>query len=296
MELGSSLVLGSIGYLINGPWTAALGAVLGFLIMFVAYKYRPEVGEPLSEVLRAIPPASMDAWEGTREPVELPISDPHLAMLRERQRLEAELQPLVEIQEGGVRVTPALRLLPDDISRRGQKIVQLRRDIAVIDARLGQSSPMDTQGPEIMVSLSADFQFVIHNIRGGTAEKVDVELWHGNREWLFEGPPIPYIEEGKKQEVPTRLLVIQTKTTRSVSDSTVFPRNMKEFCRVIATEADQEEFSLNQNFALFYFNNRGAHFTRDFVLRYFFFTEDMSVFSLGPAKVITRREIRRLSP
>jgi hypothetical protein len=63
-------------------------------------------------------------------------SDPFINMLRERQRLEAELRPLLDIEECGIKVVPAIKVGKDESDFRREKIEQLRRDIAVINEQI----------------------------------------------------------------------------------------------------------------------------------------------------------------
>jgi len=77
--------------------------------------------------------------EGATQP-NTESSNPRLALIRERQRLEDELLPLVEIEEGAIQVHPKIMLVPDESDYRKQKIAQIRRDIADIDRHLGSPS------------------------------------------------------------------------------------------------------------------------------------------------------------
>lgn len=65
---------------------------------------------------------------------------PFLALLRERQRLEDELQPLLEIEEAGIQVVPAIKIGKDESDYRREKIEHLRRDIAAVNAQIDSLS------------------------------------------------------------------------------------------------------------------------------------------------------------
>jgi hypothetical protein len=63
-------------------------------------------------------------------------SDPILVLIRERQRLEAELQPLLEIEESGIKVIPAMKIGKDESDYRLEKIGRIRRDVQEIEKEL----------------------------------------------------------------------------------------------------------------------------------------------------------------
>ena len=63
-------------------------------------------------------------------------ADPTVVLLRERQRLEVELQPLLEIEECGIQVYPAIKVGKDERDYRIEHIARLRRDIEEIGRQL----------------------------------------------------------------------------------------------------------------------------------------------------------------
>lgn len=67
-------------------------------------------------------------------------SDPVLLLLKERQRLERELQPLLQVEQSGIKVLPAMKIGKDESDYRREKIAQLQRDIEEIGKRIEQQS------------------------------------------------------------------------------------------------------------------------------------------------------------
>lgn len=63
-------------------------------------------------------------------------NDPWLRAFNERQRLEAELQKL-EIEELGIKVTPAITFGKDESDCRKERIEYIKRDIGDLTKRLG---------------------------------------------------------------------------------------------------------------------------------------------------------------
>ena|SRR5712692_8799709 len=84
-------------------------------------------------------------------------SDPVLALLRERQKLEAELQPLLEIEESGIRVTPVMKIGKDESDYRLEKIVHIRRDVQEIEKQLTTLREA-TSSPTSTPSTASDWQ------------------------------------------------------------------------------------------------------------------------------------------
>jgi hypothetical protein len=64
-----------------------------------------------------------------------------LALMRERQKLEAELQPLMEIEECGIKVSPAIQIGKSEDEYRAERIARIKRDITAIDAQLKALTP-----------------------------------------------------------------------------------------------------------------------------------------------------------
>ncbi len=62
--------------------------------------------------------------------------DPWIALLRERQKLEAELQPLLEVEECGIKIIPQMKIGKDEADYRKEQIERLRRDIEDIGRQL----------------------------------------------------------------------------------------------------------------------------------------------------------------
>ncbi len=75
--------------------------------------------------------------------------DVWLALLERRQELEAELQPLLEIEECGIKVVPALKVGKDEADFRREQIARLRRDIEEIGKRLSSQLPSAAAGHPI---------------------------------------------------------------------------------------------------------------------------------------------------
>jgi len=133
---------------------------------------------------------------------ETPVTadpNPYLSLLRERQRLEAELQPLLEIEECGIKVTPALKIGKDESDYRREQIARLKRDIEHISQSLAAyKGNQPTSGPtdikvdlemtaadprvylEIEKSQEAMFQrtpFILHNAGGDVAHSITVSTF-----------------------------------------------------------------------------------------------------------------------
>jgi hypothetical protein len=84
-------------------------------------------------------------------------SDPVLALLRERQKLEAELQPLLEKEESGIRVIPVMKIGKDESDYRLEKIAHIRRDVQEIEKQL-TSLREATNSPTSTPSTASDWQ------------------------------------------------------------------------------------------------------------------------------------------
>jgi hypothetical protein len=88
-------------------------------------------------------------------------ADPALELLRERQRLEAEVQPLLEIEERGIKVVPTIKIGKDESDYRKERIERIKRDIEQIERRLeglGEATPVDWSFATEWRNLSAKFQ------------------------------------------------------------------------------------------------------------------------------------------
>ncbi len=93
----------------------------------------------------------------TRKELEPSVSDPVLALLRERQKLEAELQPLLETEESGIRVIPVMKIGKDESDYRLEKIAHIRRDVQEIEKQL-TSLREPTSSPTSTPSAASDWQ------------------------------------------------------------------------------------------------------------------------------------------
>ncbi len=78
--------------------------------------------------------------DNVRQQPKTESTDSRLALMQERQRLEAKLQPLVEIEEGPIQVHPLVEMVPSESDYRREEIKRIRRDIADIDRQLGSTS------------------------------------------------------------------------------------------------------------------------------------------------------------
>ncbi len=66
----------------------------------------------------------------------LGTSDPWLSLLHERKKLETELQPLLRIEESGIKIVPQVKTGKDESDYRREQIERLKRDIEDISKRL----------------------------------------------------------------------------------------------------------------------------------------------------------------
>jgi hypothetical protein len=62
--------------------------------------------------------------------------DPVVELMRERQRLEIERQPLLEAEECGIKVIPTIKVGKDESDYRKEKIERINRDIAEINEQI----------------------------------------------------------------------------------------------------------------------------------------------------------------
>jgi len=110
------------------PWVYWIVAIAGlFIAFFEAWN------DQVNEKEKALSKITEIQKESKAPPS---AADPVLTLLRERQQLEAELQPLLEVEERGVRVIPALKAGKDESDYRRERIERLRRDIEEIGRQL----------------------------------------------------------------------------------------------------------------------------------------------------------------
>lgn len=119
-------------------------------------------------------------WKPTQESVV--DSDSLLVLLNQRQRLESELQPLLEIEERGIKVFPTLKIGKDESDYRREKIERLQRDLQEInneiEARRAGGAPQTKSIAPEWRSLAAEFQKIQKDIRAEWNRDINgVESW-----------------------------------------------------------------------------------------------------------------------
>jgi hypothetical protein len=72
-------------------------------------------------------------------------SDRWLSLLHERQKLEAKLQPLLEIDEAGIKVVPRVKIGKDESDYRREHIKRLKRDIEDISEQLASEERLENE-------------------------------------------------------------------------------------------------------------------------------------------------------
>ncbi|HTM90172.1 MAG TPA: hypothetical protein VL155_18350 [Terriglobales bacterium] len=129
------------GHLRFGSWQVWLiGVLLIALIMLFEGSYRHH--RETTYIYESAERKAAQELGALREKIkELELkagqpTDPTLMLLRERQRLEAELEPLLRIEEAGIKVIPTVKIGKDESDYRKEEIARLRRDIGTINAQL----------------------------------------------------------------------------------------------------------------------------------------------------------------
>jgi hypothetical protein len=98
---------------------------------------------------------------GSRDGVH---ADTFLSLLKERQRLEKERQPLMEIEEAGIKVIPRLQIGKSESDYRREELARIARDISRIDREIVKLDDPSVIGPVVQFGafewkdLAADFR------------------------------------------------------------------------------------------------------------------------------------------
>jgi len=85
------------------------------------------------------------------------FTNPVVELIRERQRLERERQPLQEAEECGIKVIPAHKIGKDESDYRKEKIERINRDIAEIDSQLRTRSTKPNE-PSASLNLQKEWK------------------------------------------------------------------------------------------------------------------------------------------
>jgi hypothetical protein len=103
-------------------------------------------------------------------------ADPFLSLLEKRRKLEAELQPLLKIEEYGIKVIPAVKIGKDEGDYRREQIERLKRDITEIGRQLSHINSTVTAFD--WKALKKDFQELPGRIRANWQRQSDhTEFW-----------------------------------------------------------------------------------------------------------------------
>jgi hypothetical protein len=149
------------------PWVYWIVAIVGLLVAFFK-AWNDQVNEKEKALTRT--------EEIQRELEASPnAADPGLALLRERQKLEAELQPLLEIEESGFKVIPTMKVGKDESDYRKERIERLRRDIAVIGRQLDEQREAGISPVAEWQELASKFKQASHNIRADWSQTINAE-------------------------------------------------------------------------------------------------------------------------
>lgn len=116
---------------------------------------------------------------------ESTTTDPLICLVRERQKLESELQPLVAVEESGVKVFPQIKIGKDESDFRREKIDHLKRDIHALSTEIEQlqsnrTATVATQWKELADRFGAAPQFARADWQHGGLGKAGgqvIETW-----------------------------------------------------------------------------------------------------------------------
>lgn len=125
-------------WIVNRPFIITIGGVVVFALVLVIHAV---VVSRSSQSRISPPPVSVDATPASAPAVsKAEPADPWLSLIQRRRQLEEELQPLLEIEECGIKITPAIKLGKDESDYRKERIARLRRDIDEIGKQIATRS------------------------------------------------------------------------------------------------------------------------------------------------------------